>query len=250
MKIDVGKAFNLASDDDEGWKKALIFLGVTFLCTIGMIAILPGLFLILYGPGFVIQYTRNVATGDNQRKLPEPLSAAGLWHGFVALLVYIVYCLPLLGVAFVGFAGAIGGLAAGAKMDSALVGMSSLAGAGLMGLVALFLGLVVACFLPMVTLQYCRNFQFGDAFNFGAILSGMFQSPLDYFVVLAVPFGLNMAVGFIPLVGPFLTPLVGLVGANLVGQYGAKVLDMYSASAAQAEGGTGLSRPSDDFGSF
>jgi hypothetical protein len=226
MQINVANAFNLGADDPEGWKKAVLFVVVVIACSLSTILILPGLFLLLYAPGYLIQYTRNVATGDDQRRLPEVFSPAGLWHGFIAMLVYIVYCLPLLGVLMVGLGGAVAGLMSGAKMNSALVSMGSLAGAGLMGIVACFVGLVVCSFIPMVTLQYCKNYQFGDAFNFGAIFSGMMRSPLDYLVVMLIPFGLHIALGFIPVVGWVISPLVPLIGANLVGQYGARVLHM------------------------
>ena len=247
MRINVAKAFNLAADDPEGWKKAVLYAVVVLACSLGTILILPGLFLMLYGPGIMIQYTRNVATGDNHKKVPDPFSAAGLWHGFIALLIYIVYCLPMMGVLVVGLGGAIAGLASGAKMDSAVVSMGSMAGAGLMGVVALFLGLVVASFIPMVTLQYCKNYQFGDAFKIGAIFSGIMSSPLDYLVVLAVPFGLSIVVGMIPFVNLVAGPIVGLVGANLIGQYGAVVLNMLDDSVAppavsEPEAETGFSK--------
>ncbi|MBT9584166.1 DUF4013 domain-containing protein [bacterium] len=226
MRINLAKAFNLGADDPDGWKSAALFALVVIACSFGIFLILPGLFLMLYGPGYLIQYTRNVATGDNNKKLPEIASGAGLWHGFITMLVFIVYCLPLMGVLMVGLGGAVAGLLSGAKMDSPLVSMGSLAGAGLMGIVACFMGLVIFSFVPMVTLQYCKNYQFGDAFNFGAIFSGMFRSPLDYLAIIAIPFILNLVAGMIPVVGWVASPFVALISANLVGQYGAHVLEM------------------------
>jgi len=226
MRIDVAKAFNLNADDPEGWKKAITFALVVFLCALGGFLILPFLFLMLYSPGYMVQYVRNVATGDNNKQLPVVMNTGVLWHGFMLAIVGMIYSLPLMGVLAVGLGGGIAAIASGASMDSALVSMGGLAGIGLMGVVACLLGLVIAAFMPMVLLQYCRNFQFGEAFNVGAIFSGMMRSPGDYLLVLVVPFAVNCVVAMIPFVGIFLSPIVTLIGANLIGQYGAKVLEM------------------------
>lgn len=226
MRIDVAKAFNLNADDPEGWKKAITYAIIVCLCSVGSILILPLFFLMLYSPGYMVQYVRNVATGDNNRQLPVAMNTGVLWHGFMLAVVGIIYSLPLMGVLFLGLGAGIGAIASGANMDSALVAMGGMAGIGLMGLVACFLGLVIAAFMPMVILQYCRNFQFGEAFNVGAIMSGMMRSPGDYLLVLVVPFAVNCVAAMIPFANLVLSPIVMLISANLIGQYGAKVLEM------------------------
>ncbi len=226
MRLNLAKAFNLGADDPEGWKKALLFLALVAGSLLLSWLILPGLFLLLYLPGYSMEYTRNVAAGDNQRKLPEVFSVTGLWRGFMAMLIYIIYCLPLMGVAFLGFGAAIAGLATGSRINSGMAAMGGLAGAGLMGVVACLLGLVVAIVLPMVVLQYCKAYQFSDAFNFGAIFGGMMQSPLDYAAVVIIPMIVLTVVGMIPGVNFLAWPIVGLIGSNLIGQYGATALGM------------------------
>lgn len=242
MQIDISKGLNLAADDPEGWKKAITYAVVIVVCTLASFLILPLFFLLLYPAGYVLQYIRNVATGDMNKQLPAPVSTGGLWHGFIALLVGVVYSLPLMGVMFFGFGTAIAGLATGARMDSTVAALGGMAGMGLMAVVAIFLCLVIAVIAPMIALQYCRNYQFADCFNVGAILSGIMRSPVDYALVILVPFGLSCVAAVIPFLNLILSPIVGLMAANLIGQYGAKVLRMEENSPAPVSSDVGFSK--------
>lgn len=82
MPINLAKAFNLGADDPDGWKTAAMFALAVIACTFGIFLIIPGLFLMLDGPGYLIEHTCNVATGDNNKKLPT-LSGAGLWQWYL-----------------------------------------------------------------------------------------------------------------------------------------------------------------------
>ncbi|MBX3165886.1 MAG: DUF4013 domain-containing protein [Candidatus Eremiobacteraeota bacterium] len=240
MQINVAQAFNPGADDPEGVKKAAIFVVISVVCTLATLLILPGLFLAIYLPGYALAAMRNVATGDNGGKLPEPTSMDCLWHGFISLLVFIVYSLPLAGISLLALGGAVAAVGGAAK-SSALVSLGGLASLGIMGVAALTVVFIICCFVPMILLQYCKRNQFGDCFAFGEIFSGILRSPLDYAVVVCIPVGLSIGLSMIPIAGPIVaTPLAWLVTANLAGQYGAKVLDMHGASAK--EEGVGFNR--------
>lgn len=233
MRVNVARAFNLGADDPEGWKKAALFTLVVAVCTLGKMLILPGLFLLLYIPGYLIQYTRNVATGDNENKLPEVLDLGGLWHGFIAFLLGVVYALPVMGVMFLAFGAGVVGVSSGVARDSAVMAGSGLAAAGFMGLVAMITGLIVAFFVPMVILQYVRNFQFNEGLQFPTIFSGILKSPVDYVVVVLLAMCVNAGLAMVPYVGWLIAPVGWLVGANLMGQYGASVLEMRDSTAVR-----------------
>lgn len=227
MQVNVAKAFNPGADDPEGPKKAGIFIAISVICTLATILILPGIFLAMYLPGYALVAMRNVATGDNEGKLPEPTALDCVWHGFLSILVFIVYSLPLAGISLLALGGAVAAVG-GAARSSALMSMGGLASLGIMGIAALTVIFIICCFVPMILLQYCKRNQFGDCFAFGEIFSGIMRSPLDYAVVVFVPIGLSIGVSMIPFIGPFVaTPLTWLVTASLAGQYGAKCLDMH-----------------------
>lgn len=228
MQINVGKAFNPAADDPEGGKKAGIFIAISVVCTLATILILPGLFLMLYLPGYTLAYMRSVATGDDG-KLPEPSRMDCLWHGFMSLLVSIVYSLPLAGISLLALGGAVAALGGAAK-SSAVMSLGGLASLGVMGVAALAVMFLICCFIPMIMLQYCKRHQFGDCFNVAEIFSGIMRSPIDYAVVVLLPIGFNFALAMIPVAGALLAPPLGaILMGSLAGQYGAKFLDMHAA---------------------
>jgi|EP01012_Entosiphon_sulcatum_P048287 hypothetical protein len=236
MRINLAEAVNPAANDPEGVKKAAIFLVLCIVCSVTGFLILPAIFIMLYMPGYVLAAMRNRATGDEDGKLPEPINPGHCWHGFIILLVAVVYSIPAMGVGFMALmsaAGAASGLASRSAATGVATGLAGMAGFGVLGLAALGLGLVITCFIPMVCLQYCKNYQFSDTLKFGEVLGGMMRSPVDYLVVVLSLIGINMLMSFIPvagwLVGP---PLSSLVLANLAGQYGEKVLDMHQNSVA------------------
>lgn len=240
MQINVAQAFNPGAYDPEGPKKAGIFVAISVVCTFATLLILPGLFLAIYLPGYALAAMRNIATGDNDGKLPSPTSMDCLWHGFISLLVFIIYSLPLAGISLLALGGAAAALG-GAANNSALMSMGGLASLGVMGVAALSIIFIICCFAPMILLQYCKRNQFGDCFALGTIFSGILRSPLDYAMVVCIPVGVSIGLSMIPIVGTIVaTPLAWLLTANLAGQYGAKVLGMHG--GASAEAGVGFNR--------
>jgi hypothetical protein len=232
MKLNIGKALNPVADDPGALRKIGIFAAIVLASIFFSWLVIPGLLLPLYLGGYLMKYTRNVATDDEGGRLPDPTNWESLWHGLVLTFIYILYCLPLLGVMFVGLGGAVMALLSGAKGNAALATVGGIAGAGVFGLVSLLLAFAIWAFAPMVSLQYCKRFQFADAFDFGSIISGMMRSPLDYLVVLLVPFGLSAVVSFVPLVNLILMPFLSIVACNLIGQYGREVLEMGGSSSS------------------
>ncbi|MBN9418586.1 MAG: DUF4013 domain-containing protein [Candidatus Eremiobacteraeota bacterium] len=241
MQINVGKAFNPAADDPEGGRKAGTFIAISVVCSLAIFLILPGLFLWIYLPGYTLAIMRSVATGDDG-KLPEPSKMDCLWHGFISLLVSIVYSLPLAGISLLALGGAVAALGGAAK-SSAIMSLGGLASLGVMGIAALAVVFLICCFVPMIMLQYCKRNQFGDCFNFPAIFSGIMRSPLDYAIVVLLPIGFNFALAMIPIAGALLAPPLGaLLMGNLAGQYGNKFLDMHTGPSRVQEDAVGFNR--------
>lgn len=242
MRINLAEAVNPNANDPEGFKKAGIFLALCIICSFLGFLILPAIFVLLFMPGYTLAAMRNRATGDENGTLPDPINPGHCWHGFIALLVSIVYSIPAMGVGFMALMSAAGA-ATGLLNRSAATGLAGMAGFGVLGMAALFLGFVILCFVPMVSLQYCKNNQFSDTLKFGEIFSGMFRSPIDYAVVVITFVGINFALGFIPVAGSIVAaPLSCLVMANLAGQYGEKVLEMHQNSVTREEPGVGFSK--------
>ncbi|MFN8607748.1 MAG: DUF4013 domain-containing protein [Vulcanimicrobiota bacterium] len=235
MRINLAEALNPAANDPEGAKKAGIFLAICVVCLFLSGLILPGLFVLFFMPGYTLAAMRNRATGDEDGKLPDPVNPGVCWHGFMALLISIVYSIPAMGVGFLALMSAAGA-ATGLATRSATTGLAGMAGFGVLGLAALSLMFVIICFVPMISLQYCKNYQFGDALKFGEVIAGMLRSPLDYALVVIAFVGINFGLGLIPVAGWVLGPSLGsLVLANLAGQYGEKVLEMHQNSPSRQE---------------
>lgn len=239
MRVNPLKALMLGGPDPETWKTAGIFAVLIALCTVLGWLLIPALFVTLFLPGYLLAYTRNVATGED--RLPQLTDPNNLWHGLIGLIVTIIYSLPAMGVMMLCLGGSIVGLVTGAKFNSAMATAGGLAGLGMMAVAALAFTLICYLFTPAIALQYCKAYQFGDCFKLGEIFSTILRSPMDY-LMLVLPFVLYLGVMFIPVANLVLGPLVLLVTSHLIGQYGAQVLDMASNTAVAKSSDVGFSR--------
>lgn len=242
MKINVLEAFNPTVNDPDGARKVLIFLAVCIVAALLSILMIPALFLILYLPGYMLTAIRNRATGDNNGQLPDPLSLGVCWHGFVWMLVQIIYSIPAMGLAVIALLGSAGAIGKMMTSDSTAAVPGMLATLGVFGLSAMGVGLAIMCFVPMVAIQYSKAYQLGDCFKFNEILSGMLKSPVDYLMVIITPIAIVIALSLIPVAGTIISaPVSCLILANLAGQYGAQALDMHQGSSTGKEmPGTGF----------
>ena len=172
--MEIGKAFGFVTEDEQWITKVLIGGLIQFVPLLGTIAIL----------GYSYRVAQNVARGN-----PRPLPAWGefgdfLGRGFMALVIQIVYLLPLIvlyGVfAFLTVAGAA---AAG----------DSEAGAGVVGLLTL-------CFIPIqliaalvcglaalaAIMRYLATDSLGEAFKFGEVIATLRNHIGSFLMILAV----------------------------------------------------------------
>ncbi len=234
MRINPLRALMLGGPDPDTWKTAALFAIIVFGCTFLGWLLLPGLFVMLFLPGYLVAYTRNVATGED--RLPSLGDMNNLWHGFVVLIVSIIYSLPAMGIMVLCLGGSVISLLTGMKMNSALAAAGGIAGLGMMAVAAIAFVLVCYFFTPAIALQYCKANQFGDCFKFGEIFATIMRSPLDY-LMLVLPFLAYLGLQFIPFVGQLLGPVLMLASSHLIGQYGAQVMEMSSNSPVPSDVG-------------
>jgi len=181
--MEIGKAFSFVTEDEQWITKVLIGGLIQFVPLLGTIAIL----------GYSYRVALNVARGN-----PRPLPAWGefgdfLGRGFMALVIQIVYLLPLIvlyGVfAFLTVAGAA---AAG----------DSEAGAGVVGLLTL-------CFIPIqliaalvcglaalaAIMRYLATDSLGEAFKFGEVIATLRNHIGSFLMILVVGILAGLAAG-------------------------------------------------------
>jgi hypothetical protein len=181
--MEIGKAFSFVTEDEQWITKVLIGGLIQFVPLLGTIAIL----------GYSYRVAQNVARGN-----PRPLPAWGefgdfLGRGFMALVIQIVYLLPLIvlyGVfAFLTVAGAA---AAG----------DSEAGAGVVGLLTL-------CFIPIqliaalvcglaalaAIMRYLATDSLGEAFKFGEVIATLRNHIGSFLMILVVGILAGLAAG-------------------------------------------------------
>ena len=183
--MEIGKAFSFVTEDEQWITKVLIGGLIQFVPLLGTIAIL----------GYSYRVAQNVARGN-----PRPLPAWGefgdfLGRGFMALVIQIVYLLPLIvlyGVfAFLTVAGAA---AAG----------DSEAGAGVVGLLTL-------CFIPIqliaalvcglaalaAIMRYLATDSLGEAFKFGEVIATLRNHIGSFLMILVVGILAGLAAGLL-----------------------------------------------------
>ena len=172
--MEIGKAFGFVTEDEQWITKVLIGGLIQFVPLLGTIAIL----------GYSYRVAQNVARGN-----PRPLPAWGefgdfLGRGFFALVIQIVYLLPLL-VLYGVFLFLTGAGAAAAEDSEAVAGVL-----GLLSLCLIPLQLVVALVCVFASLaaimRYLATDSLGEAFKFGEVIATLRNHIGSFLMILVV----------------------------------------------------------------
>ena len=172
--MEIGKAFGFVTEDEPWITKVLIGGLIQFVPLLGTIAIL----------GYSYRVAQNVARGN-----PRPLPAWGefgdfLGRGFFALVIQIVYLLPLIVLYGVFLFLTVAGAAA-AEDSEAVAGVL-----GLLSLCLIPLQLVVALVCVFASLaaimRYLATDSLGEAFKFGEVIATLRNHIGSFLMILVV----------------------------------------------------------------
>ena len=172
--MEIGKAFGFVTEDEQWITKVLIGGLIQFVPLLGTIAIL----------GYSYRVAQNVARGN-----PRPLPAWGefgdfLGRGFMALVIQIVYLLPLIVLYGVFLFLTVAGAAA-AEDSEAVAGVL-----GLLSLCLIPLQLVVALVCVFASLaaimRYLATDSLGEAFKFGEVIATLRNHIGSFLMILVV----------------------------------------------------------------
>jgi hypothetical protein len=172
--MEIGKAFTFVTEDEQWITKVLIGGLIQFVPLLGTIAIL----------GYSYRVAQNVARGN-----PRPLPAWGefgdfLGRGFFALVIQIVYLLPLIVLYGVFLFLTVAGAAA-AEDSEAVAGVL-----GLLSLCLIPLQLVVALVCVFASLaaimRYLATDSLGEAFKFGEVIATLRNHIGSFLMILVV----------------------------------------------------------------
>ena len=172
--MEIGKAFGFVTEDEQWITKVLIGGLIQFVPLLGTIAIL----------GYSYRVAQNVARGN-----PRPLPAWGefgdfLGRGFFALVIQIVYLLPLIVLYGVFLFLTVAGAAA-AEDSEAVAGVL-----GLLSLCLIPLQLVVALVCVFASLaaimRYLATDSLGEAFKFGEVIATLRNHIGSFLMILVV----------------------------------------------------------------
>ncbi|MBO9322509.1 MAG: DUF4013 domain-containing protein [Roseiflexus sp.] len=173
--MEIGKAFSFVTEDEQWITKVLIGGLIQFVPLLGTIAIL----------GYSYRVALNVARGN-----PRPLPAWGefgdfLGRGFMALVIQIVYLLPLI-VLYGVFAFLTGAGAVAAGESDAVAGVIGLLGLWclipLQSVVALVCGFAALAAI----MRYLATDSLGEAFKFGEVIATLRNHIGSFLMILAV----------------------------------------------------------------
>ena len=172
--MEIVKAFTFVTEDEQWITKVLIGGLIQFVPLLGTIAIL----------GYSYRVAQNVARGN-----PRPLPAWGefgdfLGRGFFALVIQIVYLLPLIVLYGVFLFLTVAGAAA-AEDSEAVAGVL-----GLLSLCLIPLQLVVALVCVFASLaaimRYLATDSLGEAFKFGEVIATLRNHIGSFLMILVV----------------------------------------------------------------
>jgi len=192
--MDLGRAFGYVTED-ERWLTKLLIGGAVYIL---------GAFLIFIGPiialGYMIETARNIVRG-NPRPLPEWDDwGTKLSVGFKAVVVALVYYIPL-----ILFACVVGGIV-GAIIGSS--GNSNDAGAAASGLLlcvqglSWLLGLITIPFMLAGLTRYVQTGDIATSLRFGEVFAMVRSKPSTWLILMLIQ---------------ILCQIVGQLGAILCG---------------------------------
>lgn len=227
--MDIGRSFTFVPEDED------------WLSKLGLGALIAAVPILNFAwTGYLVDLMRNVAQGV-ERPLPQWSDLAEKFmRGLVLGLAGLIYGLPALLVACVGFVVAIlPAIAAGdSEMGRALGAAGALFWVAIVCLLILF-GLALSFYFPAVFIHFSRQGTFGACFQVAEIFAIIRNNLSDYLtawgVTLVVVLGIGVAVsivsafvGWVPCIGWLLSYVVSALAsawgstvyAHLFGQVG------------------------------
>jgi hypothetical protein len=207
MNLDIGRAFTFVTEDPNGVKKVLIGGLMAIAMFIGFFLLfIPGLLVAAIILGYLVGLCRNVINGQ-QYPLPEwDDFGTKMSEGFKAIVVNIVYALPVIIVNVIFVVPQIA-LSMGNSDGAAAAGT----GIGLLGnCLSFILGLLTYLVLPIGMGRLAASGgNIGYALQFGEVFATLRQNIGTYVVIALLAYfvgGLLAAVGLIACgVGAFFT---------------------------------------------
>lgn len=216
--MEIGKAFTFVNEDEDWIKKVAI--GAVFV-------LVP--FLILLVIGYQILIIRNVIDGKD-RPLPEWQDFGQLFiDGLILAVTIFVYALPVILIWLCAVLVSVGTSDSSGNLSGA-----GIAGLGVLGCLALLLGIALAFITPALYIQYARTGEFGPLFRFGEVMAIARENLADILIVIVVAIVANFAVSlvssilFFTICGPIIISLAGtawvmFATGHLYGQIGRKM---------------------------
>jgi hypothetical protein len=137
--------------------------------------------------------------------------------GIKLMIVGVIYFIPVIIISFIASAAMVGAALSG--NPSAV--MTGMAGAGVLGFVILILEIIIGLILPMAAIRFARTNNFGEAFNFNAILAHIGKIGwINYIIALiivAIVIGIPVAIIYFILFMLMLAlSIIGLLIAAIV----------------------------------
>lgn len=181
MNLDIGRAFTFVSEDPNGVKKVLLGGVAVIAMFIGFFLLfIPGLIVAAIISGYLVLFCRNVINGE-QYPLPEWTDfGARMSEGFKAIVVSLVYALPLIAVSVIFSVPQM--IASSSDSDGAAA-----AGAGISVLgtcIRFLLQIATAIVLPAAIGRFAAaGGDIGAGLQFGAIFATVRQNIGTYIVI-------------------------------------------------------------------
>jgi hypothetical protein len=196
MGLDIGKSFTFVTEDPRWVSKVLIGGGLTLAMSLGFaLFVIPGLLVFAIISGYLLALTRNVING-NPQPLPEwDDFGAKMRDGFKALVVGLVYGLPIVLIVLIFFVPFM--LSAFTNNDGAMA-----AGFGFLSLgicLGTFAGILSYVVLPIgMGRLAASNGDIGTALRVGEVFATLRQNIGMYLIVALLSY---FVVGFIASLG-------------------------------------------------
>jgi len=209
--VDYGKSFSFMFKDRD-WLMKIILGGVFMLLSV----ILVGIPFLL---GYVLEVVRNVAAGRDEELPVWDNLGDKFVQGLMLLVVLLVISIPtwLFGCIVTVF----NGLAASSNSD-ALVTLATLVSV-LMWLLITLYGLILAIFIPALTIRYAMTRNFGATLKIGEAWKIIKANLGNYILIIIIAYVAQLVASFgviACVIGVFLTYFWAyLVQGHLLGQY-------------------------------
>ncbi len=228
--MDIGRGITYVLEDSDWVKKVAIG---------GLISLVPILNFATYG--YYLQLLRQIMAGS-ELPLPEWDELGEKWvNGLVLTLIMLVWALPaliLMGFSLVPLLLA----AVSGQGDSQTAGFAALGGMVIFMALGVIYLLLMAFVSPAIVLNFAREGGFGSGFRFGQIFSYVTADIGGYVMLLAVMFGVSVAVG---VVGSILSaiPLLGQIALIFLGFFATLVYAHYLAQYYRANFAASVAEP-------